>query len=228
VLGLLGEFERAKCTVYYFALDMSADELEESMRRIPRSWRHVHPFALCGTFDQVRVWSRGLKVAKCFLSLGATVGNDQPARMVDELSRWSSLLGPDDRMLIGTDSNQDEAAVLAAYNDKGHVWHSFIANGFLQSNRVLGVDWFREEDWTVYGVVERTPAFRHQFVAEALRPVDCPSLGLSFKPGDRIVTYPSHKYSAADMLRHFAAAGFETKVMWRARHVPVCKCPPSS
>lgn len=38
VVSLLGDFEKARCRVYYFAQDMNAEKLEESMRRIPSTW----------------------------------------------------------------------------------------------------------------------------------------------------------------------------------------------
>ncbi|ROW17656.1 hypothetical protein VPNG_00955 [Cytospora leucostoma] len=88
VIGLLGDFEKAKCRVYYFALDMNAEKLEESMRRIPSSWHHVQPYAICGTFEEARIWAQNLPMPKCFLSLGSTVGNDNPEYMAEELAQW--------------------------------------------------------------------------------------------------------------------------------------------
>lgn len=201
---------------------MSAEKLQESMRRIPSSWRYVQPFALCGTFEEARAWSHGLTVPKCFLCLGGTMGNDEPGRMAEEFKLWSSALRRDDRMLLGLDSSQDDDTVLAAYNDAGDIWHSFIRNGFVHSNSVLGADWFNPEEWSISGTIKRGP-YRHQFEAVCQQQVNCSSLGLKFEAGDRIVTYPSYKYTPTETADQFAAAGLETRAMWRADGGPVCK-----
>ncbi|ROW17665.1 hypothetical protein VPNG_00954 [Cytospora leucostoma] len=95
-------------------------------------------------------------------------------------------------MLIGLESCQDEDLVLAAYNDNG----------------------------SIFGTVDHQP-LRHKFVAEARRPIQCPTLGLTFEAGDRIFTLESYKYKLRDIINHFTAGGLEVRAMWRANAAPV-------
>ena len=204
---------------------MNVVKLEESMQRIPLSWRFVKPVGICGMFDDGRLWSQNLNVPKCFLSLGATIGNDRPERMANELAQWASVMGPNDHMLIGLDGCKDSGTVLAAYNDKTEVWYSFIRNGFLQSNSLLGTDWFHPEDWEITGGFVDKPC-RHQFTAKALRPIKCAQLALDIPKGEEIVTYTSYKYGPAEMVTYLAQAGIEVSAMWKSQIAPVCEYDP--
>jgi len=196
------------------------------MDNIPQSWQHVKPFAICGNFDHGRVWSQQLTIPKVFLSFGATVANDLPILMSQELAQWASAMGPRDKMLMGLDANKAEDQVLAAYNDNQNLWYEFIRNGFQHSNQIMGIDWYRPEDWMISGTIGYNP-FRHQFVAKALRPIYCESLGLSIPIGGFVTTLPSYKYQPHEMVEQFRVAGLDVTAMWKAQKAPVCKCQPS-
>ena len=53
--------------------------------------------------------------------LGGTIGNFPPGTRRNVLSKIATLLGPDDRLLLGTDLVKDPRIIEAAYNDAaGH------------------------------------------------------------------------------------------------------------
>ncbi len=76
--------------------------------------------------------------------LGGTIGNFYPGSRRAFLSRISALLGPDDRLLLGTDLVKDTARLEAAYNDSAGVTAEFNKNVLHVLNRELGADFALE------------------------------------------------------------------------------------
>lgn len=84
-----------------------------------------------------------------------------------------------------------------------------IRNGLALSNKVLGHEWYRPEDWEVIGVCHRrSPTLTHRCVARAIRVVHCEPLGRHFAPGEEIVTNGWYKYSPNEMQKQFGGVGF--------------------
>ena len=72
--------------------------------------------------------------------LGGTLGNLYPAERVSFLEQVRSLLGRDDRFLVGVGMVTDRPALEAAYNDAQGVTAEFNINVLRVVNRVLGAD----------------------------------------------------------------------------------------
>ena len=72
--------------------------------------------------------------------LGGTIGNFYPANRRTFLSRIYALLGPEDRLLLGTDLVKETARLESAYNDSEGVTAEFNKNVLHVLNRELGAD----------------------------------------------------------------------------------------
>ncbi len=72
--------------------------------------------------------------------LGGTVGNLYPAERATLLRRLRRLMGPSDRLLIGTDLVKDRRVLEAAYNDSEGVTAEFNRNVLRVVNEGLGAD----------------------------------------------------------------------------------------
>lgn len=226
VRELLDKFEQLEIEVFYFALDLSRYDLAETIRPIATHYHFVKCFGICGTFNDARLWSKRIKASKCFLSFGATFGNDMPSQASKSLMSWAGEMNSNDYMIVGMDACKNESEILRAYNDDQNVWHAFIRGGFTNSNQVLQYDWYRDEDWDLFGEVKENPT-RHQFTLRALRDLDIPHLNLQFEMGEQILTYTSYKYDPTEMCAQFKCAGMAVEGIWKAPNDQFCEYPKS-
>ncbi|KJK67641.1 Histidine-specific methyltransferase SAM-dependent [Aspergillus parasiticus SU-1] len=135
---------------------------------------------------------------------------------------WYRLCDYQGRMLLGLDACDDDEKVWRSYNDVNDCWHRMIRNGLVLSNKVLGHEWYRPEDWEVIGVCHRrSPTLTHRCVARAIRVVRCEPLDLHFAPGEEIVTNEWYKYSPNEMQKQFGGVGLSNIRQWKLPSGPV-------
>ena len=77
---------------------------------------------------------------RLFAFLGGTIGNLFPDQRAAFLARLRELMGPEDRLVIGTDLVKDRAVLEAAYNDSAGVTAEFNRNVLRVVNAGLGAD----------------------------------------------------------------------------------------
>ncbi|OQV03214.1 putative methyltransferase domain-containing protein [Cladophialophora immunda] len=219
VKPLLDCLEHRKMDVWYFALDLSREELERGMHLLTPHYQHVKCYGLWGTFDDGLAWlnSQPLDNPRFFMSLGAIFGNDHFNEAVARLSTWKNhaLRGKTDVMLLTMDATTDTEAIWQCYHDPDGLFEQFIRNGYRHSNRILNHDWYRDEDWEFLGVMQEEPLM-HRFVIRAIRDVACPPLNLELPAGTEIDCYEGFKYSPDFMRRQFAESGFHEVACWKA------------
>ena len=75
---------------------------------------------------------------RLFAFLGGTIGNFYPAERADFLARIRELMGPSDRLVLGTDLVKDRATLEAAYDDGEGVTAEFNRNVLRVLNDGLG------------------------------------------------------------------------------------------
>jgi L-histidine N-alpha-methyltransferase len=143
--------------------------------------------------------------------LGGTIGNFTPGSRRRFLRSLSSLLGPDDFLLIGTDLVKDPAILEAAYDDSAGVTAAFNRNVLTVLNRELDADFAvdaydhvaffdRDREW----IEMRLRAQRPQRVT-----VGKLGLRLTFAAGEELRTEISAKFTPERISGDLAAAGME-------------------
>jgi uncharacterized SAM-dependent methyltransferase len=197
------------------------------MIQLKSRYRFVRCRGLWGTFDNALEWVQHIPGPKCYISLGSMFGNDHFDAAVARLRAWRNIMSVDDRMLLGLDATQDKEVIWNSYHDSEGVFHQFIRNGFCHSNKVLGHEWYRDEDWTVSGECLENPLM-HQFTLTAERDLECKPLGISFRKGEKVVCYEGFKYDPSWMQSQFAASGLSKVKQWRSPSGRICMCRISS
>jgi L-histidine N-alpha-methyltransferase len=141
--------------------------------------------------------------------LGGTIGNFPPGTRRGLLRQVSSLLGPEDRFLLGTDLVKDPAVIEAAYDDSAGVTAEFNRNVLHVMNRELGAD-FVPDAFEHIAFFDR----RHEWIEmrlRALRPcsVLISELGLrvEFAAGEELRTEISAKFTRERLEADYRAAG---------------------
>lgn len=226
VKPLLDCLEHREDEVWYFALDLAREELERGIGRLTPRYQYIKCFGLWGTFDDGLAWlnSQSFENPRFFMSLGSIFGNDHLNDAVKRLSTWRTqgLQGIGDSMLLTMDATDDPTTIWNSYHDTGGLFERFIRNGYKHSNRVLGHEWYYDEDWDFYGVRQEDPVM-HRFVIRANKNIACPQLKLELPIGSEIDCYEAFKYSPDLMRRQFAESGFDEIACWKAPQRHICE-----
>jgi L-histidine N-alpha-methyltransferase len=148
-------------------------------------------------------------VARIVALLGGTVGNFPPGTRRRLLRSVAALLGPEDRLLLGTDLVKDPAVIEAAYDDPQGVTAEFNRNVLHVINRELDAD-FTPEQFDHIAFFDR----RHEWIEMRLRArrpfsVLIGDLGLriEFAAGEELRTEISAKFTRARIEADYLAAG---------------------
>jgi L-histidine Nalpha-methyltransferase len=148
--------------------------------------------------------------------LGGTIGNFPPGTRRRLLREVAALLGPGDRLLLGTDLVKDPAVIEAAYNDGAGVTAEFNRNLLHVVNRELDAD-FEPEAFEHVAFFDR----EREWVEMRLRArracrVRVAALGLDvgFAAGEEMRTEISAKFTPVRLRADFAAAGLEAAGLW--------------
>lgn len=147
--------------------------------------------------------------------LGGTIGNFPPGSRRRFLRTIARLLGPGDRLLLGTDLVKDPAIIEAAYNDAAGVTAAFNRNVLTVVNRELDAD-FQVEAFEHVAFFDRRREWMEMRL-RALEPqvVRVGALGLrvDFAHREELRTEISAKFTPDRVAADLAAAGLRLRAL---------------
>lgn len=180
----------------YAPIDVSAEALEETARRLAAAYPELRIVGVIGDFQRrLALPFRGEGRLVAFL--GSTIGNFTGREATSFLRRVAEGLLPGDGFLVGFDLVKDPARLEAAYDDAAGVTARFNRNALRVLNRELGADFdlsafrhravYEEEEARIemYLVSAREQEVRFQEIDLVVR----------FREGEAIRTELSHKYT---------------------------------
>jgi L-histidine N-alpha-methyltransferase len=204
---LLDAMRDAGCLEEYVPIDVSAEFLHETARRLRREYPGLRVVPAVADISSSLGLPERLRRPVLFAFLGSTIGNfDAPAAR-SLLGRVREAMRPFDRLLLGTDLRKPRRVVEAAYNDSRGVTASFNRNMLRVVNRELGAD------FDVAGFTHRAfySAARHRIemhlVSTRQQVVHIPAVGdVHVAQGESIRTEISCKYDRPSVRRLLRAA----------------------
>ena len=198
----------------FVPFDVSEQTLRSAATAIATDYS-IDVHAVVGDFerDLDRIPGGGRRVVAF---LGGTIGNLAPKARAAFLSDVAAGLGPDDRLLLGTDLVKNVARLVAAYDDTAGVTAEFNRNVLRVVNRELDADfvpelfthiarWNPEEEWIEMRLRAQTPL--HVEVARL-------GLGVDFAAGEEMRTEISAKFRREGVADELSAAGLELVEWW--------------
>lgn len=189
-------------------------------------YSHIKCFGLWGTFEDGLAWlnAQSFENPRFFMSLGSIFGNDHFTDAVTTLSEWKNraFKSDADALLLTMDATNDIKALWESYHDINGLFERFIRNGHMHSNRILGHEWYRHEDWDFHGILQDEPLM-HRFVIRANKTVSCEPLNLELPLGFEIDCYEAFKYPPDLMRRQFAESRLEEIGTWKTTGAQICK-----
>jgi L-histidine Nalpha-methyltransferase len=197
----------------YVPVDVSQSALEAAALELVDEFDELSVHGVIGDFERHlhRVPRAQPGTPRLVALLGGTIGNFLPGtrrRLLREIGR---LLGPGDRLLLGTDLVKDPARLEAAYDDAQGVTAEFNRNVLHVINRELDAD-FAPDGFEHVAFYDR----KHEWIEmrlRACRPCSVLVAGLGlrvdFAAGEELRTEISAKFSRARVQADFQAAGLE-------------------
>jgi len=146
---------------------------------------------------------------RLFAFLGGTIGNLYPDERERFLGELRELMGPTDRLLIGTDLVKDRCVIEAAYNDGEGVTAEFNRNVLRVLNRELDADFDLEAFEHVAFFDEANSWIEMRLRANGAQTVtiDGADLVVEFADGEEVRTEVSAKFTRRAVERELDAAG---------------------
>ena len=162
---LLSAMARAGTLRRYVPLDVSESALEAAAEELMDEFDELTVHGVIGDFERhLAHVPDPTGRPRIVALLGGTIGNFLPGtrrRLLREIGR---LLGPGDRLLLGTDLVKDPAVIEAAYDDSEGVTAEFNRNVLHVINRELDAD-FSPDGFEHVAFFDR----RHEWVEMRLR-----------------------------------------------------------
>jgi L-histidine N-alpha-methyltransferase len=153
---------------------------------------------------------------RLFVFLGGTIGNLYPRDRRRFLVRIRNLMGPEDRLVIGTDLVKDRAMLEAAYNDSAGVTAEFNRNVLRVVNEGLGADFVPEAFEHVAFFDEANSWIEMRLRANGAQTVriDGVNLEVRFADGEEMRTEISAKFTRDAVETELRRAGLALDDFW--------------
>lgn len=203
--------------LHYVPIDVSASAVDDSARALVKRFSALRVTAYVGDYLQslAEIAAR-VPGPKLLVFLGSSLGNYEPEAAALLLAALAKVMGPDDRLLIGTDLAKSASVLEAAYDDAQGVTARFNRNILVRINRELGAD-FAPERFNHQAVYrEDRERVEMHLVSQEDQVVNIPAADLTvrFARGDSIHTENSHKYTPASLLDLAGRGGFAEEASW--------------
>ncbi len=207
--------------LHYVPIDVSPTILEASARELVADYLPLRVTGYAGDYHAaLEEIARRIQRPKCVLFLGSSLGNYEDDQAASLLAHVARSMGPEDRLLLGTDLIKDRSTLESAYDDAQGVTAAFNRNLLVRINRELGGDFALDAFRHEARFCEDRERVEMHLVSLRDQAVSIPGadLAVSFARGESIHTENSHKYPIAGLARLATRAGFVEEASWTDAH----------
>lgn len=199
----------------YLGIDISREFLQASTRRLAQDYPWLTVHAACADFSQALELSYPPPDMKRLVFFpGSSLGNFTPAEAGAFLRRLHPLVRPGGGFLIGVDLQKDPSVLCAAYNDSQRVTAAFNRNVLYRLRREFGAvvdpEAFAHE--AVYN--EQLGRIEMYLVSRGEQEIAFAGSRFRFRPGERLHTEYSYKYTVAGFQALAREAGYLPEAVW--------------
>ncbi len=200
----------------YVPVDISADHLYDSARRIRREFPDVavHPVVADFTRPFDLPTPAVMPVKNVVYFPGSTIGNFERDEAVELLRVMHGEAGAHGALLIGVDLQKDPDIIDRAYNDEQGVTAEFNLNMLRHINDAFGADFD-------VGAFEHRAGYDRdegrvvlELVSQDDQTVSIGDAEITIADGETILTEYSHKYTLDGFAEMAREAGFEVEHVW--------------
>jgi L-histidine N-alpha-methyltransferase len=206
---LLSAMRDAGCLGTYVPVDISEEITHETAESLVQEYPGLAVRGLVCDFEHHLERIPDGEGGRLVAFLGGTIGNLYPDARRDFLARLAALLGPDDRILLGTDLVKGRGRLEAAYDDSSGVTAEFNKNVLSVLNRELGADFDLDafEHVARYDAEEARMDIRLRSLAAQTIRLEGLDLEVSFVAGEEMRTEISSKFTYERLTQVYAESG---------------------
>jgi L-histidine N-alpha-methyltransferase len=206
---LLSAMRDAGCLQTYVPVDISEEITHETAEALVGEYPGLVVRGLVCDFEHDLERIPDSEGGRLIAFLGGTIGNLYPAARRDFLTRLAGLMGPDDRLLLGTDLVKAHDRLEAAYDDASGVTAEFNKNVLRVLNRELGADFDLDafEHVAIYDVEEARMDIRLRSLEEQTIRVEGLEMDVTFASGEEMRTEISAKFTYERLTQVYEEAG---------------------
>jgi len=206
---LLSAMRDVGCLATYVPVDISEEITHETAESLVREYPGLAVRGLVCDFEHDLERIPDGDGARLIAFLGGTIGNLYPEARRYFLARLAGLMGPDDRLLLGTDLVKGRDRLEAAYDDANGVTAEFNKNVLSVLNRELGADFDLDafEHVAIYDAEEARMDIRLRSLEEQTIRVEELEMDVSFARGEEMRTEISSKFTYERLTRVYDEAG---------------------
>lgn len=209
--ALLDPMHDSGCARRYVPVDVSESAVEHTAKRLAGEYEGLEIHGIVGDFERDLERIPQSADRRLIAFLGGTIGNFNALERSVMLGKMREQLGPDDRLLIGTDLVKDRDRLEAAYNDSAGVTAEFNRNvlNVINANLDADLDPDRFEHRAIYD--ERREWIEMRLCATDVHEARIGALDLdvAFEEGEHIRTEISCKFTEDRLEREYERAGLE-------------------
>lgn len=207
-------------TLHYLPIDVSATILEGAAQALIDDYPGLRVTGFAADYRAALAALAGrLRGPKLLVFLGSSLGNYEDHAAVSLLRQVARAMGPDDRLLLGTDLEKDPAILEAAYNDARGLSARFNLNLLARINRELvgDFDLKRFAHRARYlGGPSRVAMHLVSLDDQVIR-IPGAALTIPFREGEAIHTENSHKYTVGRLHDLARRSGLAEEAAWTDR-----------
>ena len=206
---LLSAMREAGCLDTYVPVDISEEITHEVADCLVQEYPGLAVRGLVCDFEHDLERIPGGGAGRLVAFLGGTIGNLYPDARGRFLARLSALLGPGDRLLLGTDLVKERDRLEAAYDDSSGVTAEFNKNVLRVLNRELGADFDLDafEHVARYDAEEARMDIRLRSLAAQTVRLDGLEMEVEFADGEEMRTEISAKFTRERLEGIYGEAG---------------------
>jgi L-histidine N-alpha-methyltransferase len=210
---LLSAMRDANCLRTYVPVDISEEITHETARTLVEEYPGLRIQGLVCDFEHHLERIPESDGARLIAFLGGTIGNLYPDARREFLGRLAALMGPEDRLLLGTDLVKGASRLEAAYDDAEGVTAEFNKNVLAVLNNQLGADFDLEgfEHVARYDAEAERMDIRLRSLADQEVRLDDLDLEITFAAGEEMRTEISTKFTRERLEDVYAGAGLELR-----------------
>ena len=206
---LLSAMRDASCLHTYVPVDISEEITHETADLLVQEYPGLAVRGLVCDFEHDLERIPTAAGGRLIAFLGGTIGNLYPDARRGFLARLAALMGPSDRLLLGTDLVKETHRLEAAYDDAEGVTAEFNKNVLRVLNRELGADFDLDafEHVARYDADEARMDIRLRSLAEQTIHLESLEMDVDFASGEELRTEISAKFTREHLNDIYEEAG---------------------
>jgi dimethylhistidine N-methyltransferase len=207
---------RRQARLHYVPIDISADFLGQTAKRLLSEYRGLSITALAAEYRDAVTAMPDTDGPRLILFLGSNIGNFDPVEAQAFLRQVRGRMSDCDRMLVGIDLVKDPSIIEAAYNDAQGVTAAFNRNVLARINRELGGRFVLSSFRHQAPFLPEPSKVEMRLISAVFQTVRVTAVerDFDFEAGEFIHTENSYKYTLASFEELCAPAGLRIADCW--------------